>query len=373
MLYNIYLHPLSKYPGPWNWAASDLPRLSLVLQGKYIHYNHELHRKYGEVVRVGPNELSYINAKAWKDIYYHSKKDFVKDPDFMGELPNGVVHIGTADRVTHSRMRKAFSHAFSDRALREQEHLIQRHTDNMVSMVKGIIGQDAYSAKLNLVEIYNLTAFDMMSELTFGESLNLLENKQYLPWVTAIFQGLKFMTVRGVLKKLSTVGRLSELIISKALRKQFEAHFNFSADLVNRRLARIDNTNPDIWHFVLQQKKDVRLSIPEMHSNASGLMIGGAETVATVLSGLSYFLMQEPAVLQRLVSEIGESFETEADITLLNVAKLEYLGACIAESLRLYPSAAVGLPRIVPPQGANICNGRVPGKVQPSQQSSHSD
>ena len=28
-----------------------------------------LHRKYGSVVRVMPNELSFDNAQAWEDIY----------------------------------------------------------------------------------------------------------------------------------------------------------------------------------------------------------------------------------------------------------------------------------------------------------------
>lgn len=312
---------------------------------------------------MGPNELSYINAQAWKDIYYHGKQGFVKDPDFMGELPNGVVHIGTADNLTHSRMRKAFSHAFSDRALREQEHIIRRYADRMVSMIKGSIATGSKSVKHNMVEVYNFTAFDMMSEMTFGESLHLLEGGKYLPWVTAIFQGLKFMTVRGVMKKLSMIGRLSEQLVSKSLRRQFEAHFNFSTELVNQRLAWTDNTNPDIWHFVLQQKEEVRLSIPEMHSNASGLMVGGAETVATTLGGLTYFLLREPVVLKRLVAEIRGTFKTDEEITLLNVARLEYLGACISESMRLYPSAAVGLPRIVPPEGGTVCNDIIPGKV----------
>jgi cytochrome P450 len=337
----------------------------MVLQGKYVHYNHELHVRYGEVVRVGPNEISYIHPQAWKDIYHHGKENFVKDPDFMGELPNGVPHIGTADRVTHSRMRKAFSHAFSERALREQETLIQRHTNQMVSMVKDIIGREASSATMNIVDVYNFTTFDMMSEMTFGESLRLLETKTYVPWVTAIFQGLKFMTLRGVMKKLSTLGRLSELLVSRGLHKQFEAHFNFSSDLVNRRLAKTDNKNPDIWHFVLQQKEEVRLSVPEMHSNASGLMIGGAETVATTLCGLTSHLLREPAVLKRLVTEIREAFATDEDITLLKLARLEYLDACITESLRLYPAAAVGLPRIVPLTGGNVCNDMIPGRVSP--------
>jgi hypothetical protein len=29
----------------------------------------ELHEKYGPIIRIGPNELSYITEGAWNDIY----------------------------------------------------------------------------------------------------------------------------------------------------------------------------------------------------------------------------------------------------------------------------------------------------------------
>jgi hypothetical protein len=29
----------------------------------------ELHEKYGPIIRIGPNELSYITEDAWNDIY----------------------------------------------------------------------------------------------------------------------------------------------------------------------------------------------------------------------------------------------------------------------------------------------------------------
>ena len=34
----------------------------------------ELHGKYGHIVRVGPNELSYDIAEAWEDVYSRHKR-----------------------------------------------------------------------------------------------------------------------------------------------------------------------------------------------------------------------------------------------------------------------------------------------------------
>ncbi|OOF94958.1 hypothetical protein ASPCADRAFT_6624 [Aspergillus carbonarius ITEM 5010] len=358
-LYCLFFHPLHKYPGPWYWAISDLPRIFCVIQGTYVKYNHELHVRYGEVVRVGPNELSYIDGQAWKDIYNRHRGTFLKDPDFFGEAPNGVVHVASASGSTHARMRRILLRGFSARALREQEDLLLRHVDHLISAIRDLIAQGGSAATFNLVDMLNFTTFDIQADMTFGESLHLLDNQTYVPWVRASMTGIKFMALRCVLRKVALVGRVVELLT--ASRKKLVEHFKFSADMVDRRLARPDSTNPDIWRFVLQEKEDVRLSLPEMHSNAFALMMAGSETTATVLSGLVYFLLQEPVAMMRLVAEIRDAFASDADITPRSVTRLEYLDACILESMRLYPAAAVGLPRLVPPGGVNICNDMIPG------------
>lgn len=61
--------PLQKLPGPWytSWT-------SLVI--KYHEFNatrrvfvHRLHKKYGPVVRLSPNEVSFAGIEAVKEIY----------------------------------------------------------------------------------------------------------------------------------------------------------------------------------------------------------------------------------------------------------------------------------------------------------------
>jgi hypothetical protein len=44
----------------------------------------DLHKKYGSVVRVAPQMLSFNNSQAWKDIYGHrqSKGQIPKDTNF---------------------------------------------------------------------------------------------------------------------------------------------------------------------------------------------------------------------------------------------------------------------------------------------------
>lgn len=69
LLYNLYLHPLRSYPGPFLARATRLYHIYYDLKGVSHLKIKELHDQYGEVVRIAPNELSYNTSQAWKDIY----------------------------------------------------------------------------------------------------------------------------------------------------------------------------------------------------------------------------------------------------------------------------------------------------------------
>lgn len=67
-IYNFYFHPLAKFPGSIFWRISRLPYMRAVW-GKHFPYEiQKLHTRYGNVVRVAPNELSSTNPAAWDDI-----------------------------------------------------------------------------------------------------------------------------------------------------------------------------------------------------------------------------------------------------------------------------------------------------------------
>lgn len=68
-IYNIYFHPLSRFPGPLVCKVSRIPHWVAFLGGHQATYIKKLHDKYGDVLRICPDELSYTDAQAWKDIY----------------------------------------------------------------------------------------------------------------------------------------------------------------------------------------------------------------------------------------------------------------------------------------------------------------
>jgi hypothetical protein len=69
LVYNIFFHPLRHFPGPKLCAASRIPLAYHMIIGDSHLWDLDLHKKYGSVVRPAPNNLSYTDDRAWKDIH----------------------------------------------------------------------------------------------------------------------------------------------------------------------------------------------------------------------------------------------------------------------------------------------------------------
>lgn len=69
LLNNKFWKGLNKYPGPKAAAYSNWWRLLDVRKRNHHWTNIQLHRKHGDIVRLGPNVLSFADPKAIKTIY----------------------------------------------------------------------------------------------------------------------------------------------------------------------------------------------------------------------------------------------------------------------------------------------------------------
>ena len=84
------------------------------------------------------------------------------------------------------------------------------------------------------------------------------------------------------------------------------------------------------------------MSNEEIMTTFEVLMVAGSETTATTLSGITYHLLKNPSVLQKLVAETRRTFTHSHEITMLTVPTLKYQLAVLEESLRLMPPVAPG-------------------------------
>lgn len=67
--YRLYLHPLAGTPGPQLAAITSCWHAYQVRNGRMLHLGKTLHKQYGPVVRIGPNELWFASKDAYKIIY----------------------------------------------------------------------------------------------------------------------------------------------------------------------------------------------------------------------------------------------------------------------------------------------------------------
>lgn len=362
-LYNVFFGPLSKFPGPKLRAFSILPSLWTIWKGSDAPDLLALHAQYGPVVRTGPTHVSYANGAAgFKEIYGFGKKGLYKNPQFYSVSYNKVHNIITAGDAQHSRQRKILSHAFSDRALKEQEPLLKRWASLMEEKMReaATAGQDA-----DMLKFYNCTTFDIMGDLTFAEDLGMLRGSEYSPWVTKIFSGLKRSAQFRTLKLHSKFANwlVEEIILNtdKVRQSQLE-HWNYSKDRVDIRLKSTPD-RPDLWTKILAKggpEHQEGLSLGEHYANASLFMIAGTETTATALSGTTYHLLRNPDKLIRLQGEIRSAFTSIDDMSLETLHKQKYLMAVLQEGLRMYPPVPTELPRVVPTGGATVCGEYLP-------------
>ena len=105
------------------------------------------------------------------------------------------------------------------------------------------------------------------------------------------------------------------------------------------------------------------MTIDELASNASTLIIAGSETTATALSAATYFLATTPPALAKLTDEVRSTFATEDEIDLTSVQRLTYMLAVLDETLRLYPPVPSGSPRKISDGGETLAGQFVPPGV----------
>jgi cytochrome P450 len=155
--YNLYFHPLSKFPGPKLRAALEWPYFWSLVRGYSPQYMLELHNQYGPVVRVSPNELIFNRPQAFKDIYGHKRpgqKELRKDKKYVSGM--GEPTMLFSDQAYHSYIRKLMAPGFSEGALRKQEGVIRGHLTLLIEKLF-LAGKDGQTP-VDLLEWVNVSA-----------------------------------------------------------------------------------------------------------------------------------------------------------------------------------------------------------------------
>ncbi|TEY32156.1 hypothetical protein BOTCAL_0747g00020 [Botryotinia calthae] len=337
----LYYHPLSRIPGPSLWIAFPLFRHLSSIRGRHVIDLRALHQKYGEAVRFGPNEVSFITAQAWRDIYGHGHKQLPK----VVRSTQSRRDIISANDIDHSRYRRSISHGFSAKALQEQEPLMKGYIDKLIIKLK----EHAESrSPVDMVKWYNVTTFDLIGDLAFGQSFGGLETSGYHFWVSTLFDSVRVLSYIALMDTYPMLFQLVKPFMPTGLAGVKERQDEYTISTVQKRLTKPKNSgSTDFMDSMLRNYGEIEgLSDEELAENASVLVIAGSETTATLLSGVTFLLLKNPVAMEKLKDEVLSVIKSEEDITFTNIsANLPYMLACLDEALRCYPPVPTGIQR----------------------------
>ncbi|KAI8214239.1 Cytochrome P450 monooxygenase 1 [Colletotrichum sp. SAR11_57] len=324
--YNVFFHPLRDYPGPLLQRASSLPWAFQNAIGKQAFLTQKLHDRYGPVVRISPNHLSFTQPDAWKEIYgfqpsSKGSTEMNKSKIFsetVEELPKSIIN---ADREEHQRLRRALAHGFSDASMREQEGMIIKYIDKLSDRLKEFA--DDGTSPQNMAGWYNWTTFDVAGDLIFGQSFQCLERADYHPWVAFIFGAIRFGSVMTSVKYIGLNFVVQALFKMGGMKAMSQVREN-TDEMMQNRMSMTDDRN-DLFEGLLKRRKEWNLSFDQLSANALILVLAGSETTATTLSGTTYLLLTHPEVYEKLKKEVRSAFKDSSEINIGSVSKLSYI------------------------------------------------
>jgi len=200
-----------------------------------------------------------------------------------------------------------------------------------------------------------------MGDLVFGESFGCLEKSDYHPWVKLIFDSVKSSSYIRCSKYWSWLTPIIQYFVlpEKLKQRRMELQKWAKGRAEYRKSLKTDRL--DLISGFL--KPDSGITHQEYLATVQTVIIAGSETTATLLSGVTYFLLKNPEKLKKLAEEIRTSFTSADEINFVSVNKLSYLLACLNEALRLYPPVPDAFPRNTGENWESICGMDVPPNV----------
>lgn len=137
------------------------------------------------------------------------------------------------DTADHARIRRLISPAFSDRYLKQHEGVFQRYVDLLVMRLR-----EAEAQPLDMTRVLNLATFDILGDFAFGEPLGLLKSNEYSSWLDATFKSTRVLPFVQMIEYYPWLSRAFRLVEPRKVAEMKASHFRYSADRVDRRLAR---------------------------------------------------------------------------------------------------------------------------------------
>ncbi|KUI73017.1 hypothetical protein VM1G_08319 [Cytospora mali] len=352
--------PLAKIPGPWYTKFTDIVATIHLLQSSRPAYVHELHEKYGPVVRLSPTEVDLMDVPAVKEIHA-VKATYVKSPFYKEVSGPGVEDMfNTRDVNFHRRHRRLLGGPFSESSLKIFHPLVERRVD--LTMQR--IGEEmATRGVADIFKWFLFMATDIIGELTFGESFRMTEAGEKNDYVKTLERASAVFGVRTTFPTLTRLGASGVPIPgfgdSSTVIRGITKYAKESLDRYKSLLEKDpDNPIQTLFTRLFKGEENDTMSYTEIRHDAQLYIVAGSDTTAVSLVYLVWLVCKHPEVHKKLLAELQQLPDDYTDNELV---QLPYLNRVITEALRIKGAVPSALPRSVPPGGANLGGYYIPG------------
>ncbi|KIP10238.1 hypothetical protein PHLGIDRAFT_115687 [Phlebiopsis gigantea 11061_1 CR5-6] len=355
-LYNVYFHPLSRFPGPKLAAASFWWQtyVDLVEQKPWATELIELHGIYGDVVRTGPNELHFARPSAYPEIYAQ-KNRWAKDARlyrlFASRGSSNMMSI--LDYEGAKKRRDYTSPLFSRKNVLTLQPLVQTCVDTMFENMDSQLAARQFvnihhAIKCSVVDI--ISAFDAPLMHALHATLSLIPMLVHFPWVRDIAEALP-RRVAAAIPQTKGVAEMTMILETQV--REIEQDPAVLAEYPHRT----------IFHEFLKDDAH-RLPGHILVDEAVSFITAGTDTTSDALTFGVVHILDNPAVYARLRQEVTDAWpQVDQPPALETLERLPYLTAAIKEALRMYSGIVRPLLRVVPSNGAQISGEYIPGGV----------
>ncbi|KAJ5688989.1 hypothetical protein N7462_003381 [Penicillium macrosclerotiorum] len=358
--------PLKAIPGPF-WARfTSLWYFNRVRKGRFEYENIDLHRQYGPIVRVAPNQYSINDVSAIK-IVYGAGTQFAKSAWYDGwKNPAQWTVFSDRDIKRHADTRKRFTSLYSMSSLVHYEPFVDHCADLFIQRLTEFADQNQ---TFNLGHWFQCYAFDVIGNITFGDRFGFLDRGDDIDGaIAAVHKVMMYSTLVGIypewhprlfglLGKLKSSGAAGRAYITKFVQEKIrlEEKKRSDAKVVVAEKGQMQNF---LEKMMLARDKD-----PEKVTDYHLLIMGqsnvtaGSDTTAISLSSIMWYLLQNPETLCKLRAEIDEftaQGRCSANVTFKESQDMPYFQAVMKEALRMHSATGLPMWRVVPAGGAQI-------------------
>ncbi|KAK4109141.1 cytochrome P450 [Canariomyces notabilis] len=361
VVYRLWFSPLAGFPGPKLAAATGWYEFyyQYWLNGQYIFEIEKMHKKYGPIVRVNPEELSIHDPDFYNEIYVTESKRRTNHYDSFGQgIGFDGSHLFTREHDLHRVRRKPLEPFFSKMGVARLQPMLAEVALHLESRIR------EYSSTNKVIRLdhaFSSYAGDIIARMCMddGESRNrLLSDPEFsADWFDDIITIIRsiplFMAFPWIIRILSTIPE-SVLLWVYPRGQAFKNLSQRARDNIRKALASKsikDDNVTSLFHYVAHSDMpESEKSEQRLIAEAQLLLAGGTFTSGRTIGVASYYILSRPELRRKLESELrGPMSAWPASVpTWAELERLVLLQAIIKESLRISYGVMHRLPRISP-------------------------